>query len=1681
MTQQTRIVGETVAEIVIHELDRISAAPGSTAPSARITSFAEAEIPHIVARLRGHQLPGRRAPLDLVVASNRSIAGVSADCLLREGATVTTHRNLNQHGLVVVECDRQSDHQGLRNMWTVTDRSLLQVDDEEERASRLRRLLNRAWSTCRQATTPTTPEELHLATAAIYKHLSSVAEVPLRRWVAYLEECCSRFSDVAEAIPPDDSRAAASESLFALGLFPDASLFDETSRIARRLQKNHYYASLQNASGKPVPDDELFRRIETTSFVDTDQQPLDDARQRALRSDARRVVEGEGDSARRTFSYELWAQLFEVKVRRAGLGAQIHAAIEQAHPERLAEYLDMEVEQPLDEGDPATGELFLRAEANVEGEAALYELLPRTLQKRVEKLAIPRVSAESDPLRGLLYGLRAVEDESATARVLELRWERIGETDGQLSRALFAFLYGRTLAELAEGSEGTVGHTLRVDERLLNVSPDFAGQIPIESDADTGRTDAEFDAPRDWKPLRLALANEGERSAVSSFEWRPLEAPGLAALAHIILESERADCFRSSLSGLEAWCESALDPTQALDGALSVESGGLPGEWLDLRRECFGAWQDQGLGSDELLAYVDGWRAILARARQNLVPRGAPVEELGEFLRIDTLNTNDGRISLLATHPLRLRWLGVHLREMGATIRQSLEQQLELNAQNDGLYFDWLDRLSPHKQPPFLSFGDGGLAIATREFGLHEEYAAIQRDGSEARDWVSSIDDGAIDELARIVRSYLDSYPHKVDGLSVLVLDREGDAQLPRRLATQVRRKDYAFAVVQLHVVSPRRFHDNLMWSLAELESEDERGELLLPSFQLHLHDWADVDETPDLSSLHGLVDIALAPNLFGTYTRAQEQTRPDVAHAEGFDPWVGSTSHVEDVWERDPSQNVSHVLLPERSDALLEAWSTISVRHYRNTAVSPRNEDAVDYLTLQVRFDRNRALFESLHHVAHWVVTLDPFIGRDQVDAMPERPDVITIKAGVGKNETYTLIVSSSAGREFIASRLERKLTDHMRLESATPAREIAFRLYDLGRNTAPGVVLRALGLGRSTQEILGLLISRYAVEELYPRPEAASFEAWIGLDEYLHWFGGPQHPRADLLRVTGSRENEDFRLRFDVVESKFRARESYERAEQQVSRTVDLVRAAFSRTGDEEPADARFWRRELVAALDQASKQCLPPADFPALMAWEQGQQRGGLSRADRQALQTGAYSVESVNGVICAIAYEEGGTSYTEQTADEFALVHIRRPEVERTLERLVARELPVPGRSWSAAGKEVRKRASESDGTAREHDPADVDVEAIGRPEAIEPQDPGDGGSRAGLGVTGLEHKYQVVLDAFSEFKVPIARPPGERHAEGPGFYLLRVVPKPGVKTDNVMNRVPELKLRLGLNAEQQIRSYIDQGSIVFEIPKGEDERYAVFAEDLWARCPRREDALYVPIGEDIRGGAVGLDFSSNETPHLLIAGTTGSGKSVALDTILHGLCLRYTPEQLRLHLVDPKETELVDFEGAPHLDGTIGGFADEALAILEQAVAEMQRRYRLLREARTRSLNAYNAKRGDAPLLPWRLVVLDEYADLTSDPDDKKQIEQSLKRLAQKARACGIHVVIATQKPSAEVLSTTIRSNLPAQLALRVKTSVDSRIILDEAGAETLSGKGDAFLRTNRGMTRLQCAVRRSLG
>jgi len=280
---------------------------------------------------------------------------------------------------------------------------------------------------------------------------------------------------------------------------------------------------------------------------------------------------------------------------------------------------------------------------------------------------------------------------------------------------------------------------------------------------------------------------------------------------------------------------------------------------------------------------------------------------------------------------------------------------------------------------------------------------------------------------------------------------------------------------------------------------------------------------------------------------------------------------------------------------------------------------------------------------------------------------------------------------------------------------------------------------------------------------------------------------------------------------------------------------------------------------------------------------------------------------------------------------------------------------------------------------------------------------------------------------------------------------------GVKVSKVKNLQQDIAYALAATEVRILAPIPGKSAVGVEVPNTRPAR--VTLGDIFREYPEGNDwALPVGLGKDISGRAVFVNLA--EMPHLLVAGTTGSGKSVMLNSLLTSLLLTTDPRQVKMVLVDPKRVELSQFSSIPHLITPVVTDVKKAANALGWAVAEMERRYEVLEGVGVRSLEGYNA-RSEAPM-PYVVIVIDELADLMMTAAAK--VEDAVIRIAQKARAVGIHLVVATQRPSVDVITGMIKVNIPSRIAFAVSSQVDSRVILDSPGAEALLGMGDMLFK-----------------
>ncbi len=401
------------------------------------------------------------------------------------------------------------------------------------------------------------------------------------------------------------------------------------------------------------------------------------------------------------------------------------------------------------------------------------------------------------------------------------------------------------------------------------------------------------------------------------------------------------------------------------------------------------------------------------------------------------------------------------------------------------------------------------------------------------------------------------------------------------------------------------------------------------------------------------------------------------------------------------------------------------------------------------------------------------------------------------------------------------------------------------------------------------------------------------------------------------------------------------------------------------------------------------------------------------------------------------------------------------------------VPMISAKEAAAADKNQSRSGQQSGM---HDKSETALVTISDPNWKAPsldllekkQSPADAGD--------VQQNALIIQNTLSEFDIDVKM---EGANIGPRVTQFTLRPPSGVK----LTRITALETNIALNlAAQSLRMEAPipgKKAVGIEVPnrKSADVRlYSVLSSSEWEK---KSEPLSFAIGQDIAGGVMVGEL--NKMPHLLIAGQTGSGKSVMINTLLTSLLYHNSPSDMKLILVDPKQVEMAAYDDIPHLLTPIISEPDKMISALKWAVNEMQRRYSLLAEHKVKDIKSYNNKirstsakvsvedadgvpqDHEGGAMPYIVIVIDELAELMMIAP--RDVETLIVRLAQKARAVGIHLVLATQRPDANVITGLIKANVPAKIAFTVASQVNSRIIIDQAGAEKLLGSGDMLMQT----------------
>ena len=334
---------------------------------------------------------------------------------------------------------------------------------------------------------------------------------------------------------------------------------------------------------------------------------------------------------------------------------------------------------------------------------------------------------------------------------------------------------------------------------------------------------------------------------------------------------------------------------------------------------------------------------------------------------------------------------------------------------------------------------------------------------------------------------------------------------------------------------------------------------------------------------------------------------------------------------------------------------------------------------------------------------------------------------------------------------------------------------------------------------------------------------------------------------------------------------------------------------------------------------------------------------------------------------------------------------------------------------------------------------------------------------------LEASARILEETLEDFGISAKVTDIER---GPMITRYELEPAPGVKLNRIVNLGDDISLAMKAQSVRIIAPIPGKARVGVEVPNMQSS--FVYLKEVLSSNAFQDSKSNIPLalGKDITGQSIVADL--DDMPHILIAGTTGSGKTVCVNSLILSLLYKLSPNDLKFVMVDPKMVELMPFNGLPHLLCPVITDAKKAAVALNWVVNEMEERYQLLAKVGVRNIEAYNEKTEEK--LPYIVVIIDEFADLMNVARD--QIENAITRLAQLSRAVGIHLMLATQRPSVDVITGVIKANLPARISFKVASKVDSRTVLDMNGADKLLGKGDMlFLKPGESkLIRIQCTL-----
>jgi len=1102
---------------------------------------------------------------------------------------------------------------------------------------------------------------------------------------------------------------------------------------------------------------------------------------------------------------------------------------------------------------------------------------------------------------------------------------------------------------------------------------------------------------------------------------------------------------------------------------------------------------EEGLACAALLEQVKAYGALLdaicrhAKGDRNRALLLRPMVDTG------VAQVDGGPVTAVVApwHPLRLAAMASKAQYVAGLIRHLLTADTVLFG-DTRLYFEELTAELQHPFYPEVILGWNetrpellGLSDYHLDYSLHEPPVSNPENHCDTNENPA----GSALRIIELIQRYLALHPHEQANLSVVLYNCDS-ARLPQAIVDSINEIHEDQEDMRCQVILRHRNGAKLR-SLYEkiVESTDSDADTFVASeatrdFMARLRIGIMADQAPPPDSADGPpTDIVFLQDVIARHSRLEWYLED--AHPVSFDGWIPPR------WSRrrpaaiDDMKSVVYLCCPV---AAKEGWDLLTAI----TTFLKGDWDGNDARRLlparQLDFNdpTTASIFKEIHNLGNWVVNYDELLDRRQL--LNQAVKVIRYKQS--ETQGRNILISSTAPLGLLRSMVVQRVKDLELGLSDADYRALTERLISDANEVSGDLVLRAAKRGRNASELIGVVLSRYLIKtELSDRER---FFGWYFLDDYASWLGQREEQIADILCLSPELDNQGRRrLAVVISESKYidAANLSPKRKESQKQLRQTMDRIAKALFGDPGRLDRDIW-------LSRFSDMVLSGIQFPAntdlrLSEWRRAIREGdcdiylrGYSHVFVSGPSDSAECSESVEVADCPDAYQE---IFSRARVREL-LLHYWHQSDPTVLRKDIAGEDKWPEKPYrkptdrirtvdQRKGQKAKEQPSEMPGppagqacmnkavssdklTPTEETPKEevTTVESLKAPWAWRGvasallntrTAPPQADETAWLAQTtsatkGALQQFQLNSRLLSSSLTPNAA-------------LLKFQGSANLTVEQVMKRRSEFLTTHKLNL---VSVRAEPGVVALSVAR--PVRRVLTLQELWARwtpdCSKGNQQLL--IGEREEDGSLLFLSPLKNAPHSLIAGSTGSGKSVLMQNIVLSIAATNRPEQARILLIDPKMgVDYFAFDGLPHLRTEIVTSPETSLIVLNELVNEMNRRYDVLRQNRTANISDLYAKPDatERPEILW--VIHDEFAEWMMTEEYKDGVSNVVSRLGVKARAAGIFLVFGAQRPDANVMPMQLRANLGNRLVLRVDGEGTSEIALGEKGAERLLGKG----------------------